>query len=76
MVQGALKKSAGGRPGALRNSSKASKAVRVANKSKQAKLGAPLKLPKNNYRAAALEERELSKVVRDSAINFCLNITV
>jgi hypothetical protein len=60
MAQGSFKKQAS-RPGKVvkSNSAKAAKAIK---KAKMAKKGAPVQLPKNIHREAAIEDRELSKV--------------
>ncbi len=61
MVQGSSK--LGSRPGAFKKSGKSAKVTKQIQKSKQAKKGNPLQLPKNNFRNEALDDLALSKAI-------------
>lgn len=61
MVQGSNKLS-GGRPGAIKKINSA-KLKRQEFNSKKVKLGAPKQLPKNHFRAEAIEDRQITKAI-------------
>mmetsp|Transcript_13824 Transcript_13824/g.23034 ORF Transcript_13824/g.23034 Transcript_13824/m.23034 type:complete len:131 (-) Transcript_13824:1088-1480(-) len=66
MVQGSMKKSAG-RPGSVHKSTKSAKLMKKVMKTKQAKKGNPLQLPKGKYRDEALDDRALSKAINKAS---------
>jgi|LakWasMet20_HOW5_FD_contig_21_1071627_length_657_multi_5_in_0_out_0_1 hypothetical protein len=63
MVQGGVKRSAAGKPSAMKKGGKSAKVVKAEKRASSAKKGNPVQLPKGKFRDDALDDRELSKAI-------------